>query len=166
MQCEMCGKELPFLKTVSVEGTRLKVCPDCAKFGMQQVARGGGQAPTPDVIVDRLKKRESRMKSRDVYSQDTGELASDYPQRIRQARSRTGLSQDELGQKINEKKSIISKLETGDITPDKKLSVKLEKALEISLASEGGAAVAASTGKRESNALTIGDLLQEAMDKK
>jgi len=33
MLCEMCGKEVEFTSRVRVEGTVLRLCPDCTKFG-------------------------------------------------------------------------------------------------------------------------------------
>ena len=33
MICEMCGKEVPMTKTVIIEGSRMDVCPGCARFG-------------------------------------------------------------------------------------------------------------------------------------
>ena len=35
MLCELCGFEAPFLKPLLVEGSLLKVCPSCAKFGSE-----------------------------------------------------------------------------------------------------------------------------------
>jgi uncharacterized protein (TIGR00270 family) len=74
------------------------------------------------------------MRSRDVFSGTSGEaLAADYPVRIRSARERKKLSQKELAANINEKWSIINKLETGDMRPSDALAAKLERALDISL---------------------------------
>jgi putative transcription factor len=44
-----------------------------------------------------------------------------------------GLSHEELGKKINEKASVLSKLETGKMTPNNILVTKLEHALKIKL---------------------------------
>ena len=40
---------------------------------------------------------------------------------------------DDLGKKINERVSVITRIETGKMTPDVKLTKKLEKALNIKL---------------------------------
>jgi putative transcription factor len=44
-----------------------------------------------------------------------------------------GLSHEELGKKINEKASVLSKLETGKMAPNNILVTKLEHALKIKL---------------------------------
>jgi len=63
----------------------------------------------------------------------TQEVVESYHVKIRQAREKRGLSQEELGKKINEKASVISKLETGKMTPNNVLVTKLEHALGIKL---------------------------------
>ena len=97
----------------------------------------GYQVSTPtkeEIIKKRLEQRERRQKTKDIYEQrGDKELALDYHKLIQQARNRLGWSQEELGQKINERKSVISKLENKSMKPDDKLVRKLEKALGISL---------------------------------
>jgi putative transcription factor len=61
------------------------------------------------------------------------EVAQDYDQRIRNARESRGLSQEELANQLNEKASVIRKLERGDVLPSDSIQRKLERALEISL---------------------------------
>ncbi len=52
---------------------------------------------------------------------------------IKTARESLGLSQEELGMKINEKPSVISHLETGSMKPEDSLARKLEHFLKIQL---------------------------------
>jgi putative transcription factor len=52
---------------------------------------------------------------------------------IKEAREMRGMSQDELGRKINEKPSVISHLETGSMKPNDILARKLEHFLKIRL---------------------------------
>jgi putative transcription factor len=63
----------------------------------------------------------------------TQEVVEGYHAKIRQAREKLGLSHEELGKKINEKASVLSKLETGKMTPNNMLVTKLEHALKIKL---------------------------------
>ncbi len=133
MRCEMCGKEVPYLKTVVIEGALLKVCEDCAKFGKEvspkeakKYARGSA------AIAERLKIREKRMREKDVLESEEV-LDPDFPDKVRSARMRLGLSQEDLAKKINEKHSVIAKVEHGDLVPDENLRKKLEKTLGISL---------------------------------
>ncbi|MCK5559857.1 MAG: TIGR00270 family protein, partial [Thermoplasmata archaeon] len=127
----------------------------CAKFGTAAapepapVSGGGsssspeskasyGYAPSPrskeEIILSRLEHRARRMTTKDVYEQGgEKELVVDFHKRIQQARNSLGWSQEELGQKINERKSVISKLESCSMKPDDKVVRKLEKALNIKL---------------------------------
>jgi putative transcription factor len=85
----------------------------------------------------------------------------DYDVRVRQAREKMGLTHEELGKKINEKVSVLKKIETRKIKPDDRLAAKLEHALKIKLlvpASEEKTPKAAS--KPSSRSLTLGDLVQ------
>jgi len=63
----------------------------------------------------------------------TQEIVEGYDSKIRQAREKMGLSHEKLGKKINEKASVLSKLETGKMTPNNILVTKLEHALKIKL---------------------------------
>lgn len=155
MICELCGKDTPYAKTVLIEGSFLKVCEDCTKFGEEAKLEKKEEISFP--ISQRLEKRKMRMRAKDVYNTATKELASNYPQRIRNARNAMGWTQEKLGKKINEKKSVINKLETGDMTPDEKLIVKLEKALKISLTEEMKPVV---IKKRKRAVYTLGDLIK------
>jgi putative transcription factor len=61
------------------------------------------------------------------------EVASDYDARIRQARESRSWSQEDLAKELNEKASLIRKLERGDILPSDDVREKLERELDISL---------------------------------
>lgn len=60
-------------------------------------------------------------------------LDPEFPKVIRDARNKKGITHDQLGQKINEKVTLLKKIETGTIKPDETLSKKLEKFLGIKL---------------------------------
>jgi putative transcription factor len=60
-------------------------------------------------------------------------LNHDFPSLIRNARNNKGLTHEQLGQKINEKVTVIRKIETGSIRPDEIIAKKLERFLGINL---------------------------------
>jgi len=60
-------------------------------------------------------------------------LSHDFPSLIRNARNKKGLTHDQLGQKINEKVTLIRKIESGALRPDEIMAKKLERFLGISL---------------------------------
>lgn len=159
MLCEVCGREVPRTKTVTVEGTVLNACPNCARFGVEVGAPARPRArATPPAIAQRLEARKRRMTPKDVYAQAGEEdLAEDYAQRIRAAREARGWKQVDLGMKINERVTIIAKLESGTIIPNEGLIKRLERALEIRLKEK----VPAPTVRKQAphEGLTLGDLV-------
>lgn len=159
MICEMCGRESDKLRTVSIEGTVLKVCGQCSKFG-DEVTPGGTEVKKKTAIEQRLERRERRMRSRDVYqAEESYDLATDFPERIRQARMARDWKQETLAAKINEKKSVIHNLEAGDMRPDDALVKKLEKALGIKLM-EKVPIIKTQAKSGSSKGLTLGDLIK------
>ena len=147
MICELCGKETPRTRTVAIEGSVLSVCADCAKFGSEVAGpigvRRPGTAGNP-VVAQRLERRQQRMSERDVYTTPaTEELAEDFGVRIRQAREARGWKQADLGTKVNERESVIAKLE-------KTLGIKLRERVEP-------VAVKKHTGRTP---MTLGDLIR------
>ena len=63
-------------------------------------------------------------------------LAENYPELIKKKRESLNLSQKDFAIKINEKESIIHKIETGAFEPSLALAKKLEKMLNIKLIEE------------------------------
>jgi putative transcription factor len=161
MVCEMCGKDVTFCKKVNIEGVLLEVCTECAKFGTEAKK---GQAPVAGpkpLIEQRLERREMRKKQRDVYV-DSGEeeLVEDFAARIRNARSRMGMTQKELAAKLNEKQTILSKVESGGMRPDEKLIRKLQKELGIVLKERPPPQVDVQSTSSGSGSLTLADLIR------
>lgn len=149
--CEMCGTERPRLKPVSVEGTRLMVCENCSRFG---IALGPSKTPGPV----RPASKPRRTAQRSASPREEYDLASDVQQRIRKARESKGWKREELAKKINEKLSIIEKLEKGSIRPDDRLVSKLEKVLNVRLRER--IEEAQPTKKGKGRPLTLGDLMK------
>jgi putative transcription factor len=88
------------------------------------------------------------------------ELAEDYDTRIRNAREATGQTQEELANAINEKVSLIRKLEHGDILPSDDVQSELEGYLGISLtATEEADEEEWESGGADSG-LTLGDMVE------
>lgn len=131
MECEICGK--PVSETnptrAKIEGSVVVVCKECAKLGTIQKA-----PPKPKFQQNKKGKRNNNQPKRN-YRRDepTEELIEDYNEVVRKARESKNWSREDLGRQINEKVSVIQKIESGKMTPDNKLTKKLEKALNITL---------------------------------
>ena len=155
----MCGKEVPYLKTVVIEGAVLKVCEDCAKFGNEVSPKEARKyVRASSAISERLEMRERRMREKDVL-EDEEVLDPDFPEKIREARRNLGLTQEELAKKINEKHSVIAKIEHGELVPDENLRKKLEKALDIKLMIKMEP-VHVQKKSEQRRGLTLGDLIK------
>ena len=95
----------------------------------------------------------------------TQEMVEGYGSQIRKAREKLGLSHEDLGRKINEKASVLKKLETSKMAPNDMLVTKLEHVLKIKLlAPISEEKTAPEAPKMASRELTLGDLIQ--FDKK
>ena len=159
MVCELCGKDVTFCRKVTLEGVQLEVCTECAKFGIEaKKAPEKETAPKP-VIAQRLEVREMRSRPRDVLEgMGKDELVEDFPVRIRNARSAKGMSQKDLAMKINERLTVLSKIETGQMRPDDKIIAKLERELGVKLREK---VVDTQVAKGMStSALTLADLIR------
>lgn len=167
MICEMCGKDVPNTLSMMVEGSKLNLCPSCAKFGdsyrpSNRLDDGGYSSAGTNraVIEERLEKRERRMQTRDIYATNGGaELIADYGSVVRKARLKTGMTEEDFAKSINEKKGTILKVESQTLTPDDKLVAKLEKALDIKLKEivKGGEVVG---GTSKSAGMTLGNFIK------
>ncbi len=159
----MCGKEVPVTKPMLVEGTKLNLCQNCARFGDEYKGSGSSSSGAPvsrTVIEERLQKRERRMQSKDVYSSTTMELIDDYGTVIREAREAKKMDLEEFAKSILEKKGTLAKIEANDLVPDDKLIAKLEKALDIKLreAVQSGGQVG---GGRRSESMTLSNFIRK-----
>jgi putative transcription factor len=143
MLCEMCGKDVEMLTRTRVEGSVLNVCADCSRFGVVLTppapatppgapARGSA-APGPGRALPRGRSLEER----DLYKElPEMELASDWPKRIRTAREKLTWTPEDLGKKLNEKKSVVLKIESGNFHPPDAMVRKIERLLKIRLRAE------------------------------
>lgn len=161
----MCGKDVTFCKKVMIEGVLLEVCTECAKFGTEANKKQPAETGPKPVIEQRLERREKRSKPKDVYSEGGAEeLVEDFPTLVRNARSRKGMTQKELAMKLNEKQTIISKVESGGMRPDEKLIKKLQKELGIVLKERVEGEVTARSTSSTSGTLTLADLIKVKKD--
>jgi len=92
---------------------------------------------------------------------DMDEIAQDYDERIRRAREGKNLSQSDLANELNEKASLIRKLERAETLPSDSVRSKLERFLDISL-SAGGGGGEADEWENDSSAgtTTLGDVVK------
>lgn len=166
MICEMCGKEVPVTKPMMVQGAKLNLCQNCARFGdeYKQTSSSSGSpgAPVSKTVIDeRLQRRERRMQTRDIYSTTTRELIDDYGTAIRSAREAKGLDLEEFAKSIFERKGTLARIEMNDLVPDDKLIAKLEKALNITLKEDVQSGGAVGKGNQKSDGMTLSNFIRK-----
>ncbi len=85
-------------------------------------------------------------------------MVDDYGLLIRKAREERRWSQEELAKSINEKASIIGKIETAKITPNLLITRKLEHVLDLSLLREENSSAPPPSPPQQYE-LTLGDIV-------
>ena len=147
MQCEMCGKDSELFRAL-VEGTEMNVCRECTSFG--KVLK--------KIVPPSVEKKKIQIKVEEE-PEIVQMIAHDYASIVKKARESAGLKQEELAKKLNEKESIIHKIETGHYKPNLAVARKLEKFLNIKLVEEHKVEKTEKTSS-DSGSVTIGDLLK------
>jgi putative transcription factor len=163
LQCEVCGSKIHGKSyTVIIEGAKLTVCTECSKHGKIIIEEAKPKTPIlkPRIMLPHPK-APSKTPSRATI-ETAQELVENFDSKIRQAREKLGISHEELGKKINEKVSLLRKLETGKMKPDNVLAVKLEHALKIKLIAPASEEKIpqAKIPRPISREVTLGDLIQ------
>ena len=171
-QCEMCGADEASLTTTKVEGAELELCENCQGFGTtvetQQSSSStskystssssGTSGSSGGSTGGSAGSGGSTRRRKDMFD-DMDELAGDYDDRIREAREAEGVTQEELADDLNEKASLIRKLERGDILPSDDVKAKLEKKLEITL-TEGTDVDDTEWSSGSGQSMTLGDVVE------
>ena len=120
MYCEICGKRIVGRSyKVIVEGSELTVCESCRDLGVE------AKKPVKIVIKPKIKVTKPIV--------DDYELAENFNEIIKREREKRGWTQEDLAKKIQEKVTLIKKIEKGEITPEKDVVEKLERVLGVSL---------------------------------
>lgn len=146
-ECTLCGKNVDKLFLAEVEGSKVEVCEACGKFGK---------------VLEEIKPKVERVfvekQSIPQLEGPEEEFKSNYGKIIIQARQKLELERKDFAKKINEKESIIRRVELQQMTPDEKLRKKIENFLEIKL-TEVYEPKKLERGLPEST-LTLGDIIE------
>ena len=139
----MCGKGENTL-LVNVEGVKMKLCKSCSKYG--KVLSSNRERP----IFRKQIRQEPEIEQL---------VVNNYGQVIKTARESLQLTQEDLAKKLNEKESLIQKIESQHKEPSVNTARKLEKFLRIKLIEQHEEV---STNKKvtSSQGMTIGDMIK------
>ena len=133
------------------------VCSECAKLG------SGYWEAKPQRRAKRITKPQPKLsihrkKQRPTVTEAL-ELVGDFGLRVRRAREELELSHEDLGRKIQEKVSVLRKIESGKMVPDFALAEKLEHALKIKLRVPPSESKTQLTSSSVPRGKTLGDLV-------
>ncbi len=136
MFCEICGREIVGKPARTlVEGARLIVCQQCSSIGTQLPG-------FPDKPVHRAPVAPSQtLHSTHTHAPieklpkavEESDLIEEYPSAIKEARTKLGLSQQDLAFKAKERVTVIQKIEIGKMLPTMRLAKELEHVLRVRL---------------------------------
>ena len=149
MVCDMCGSQGKLFKAI-VEGTELNVCQKCARFG---------SVISPGTPRHSMHKRTPRKTSQPLPEPEEI-IIENYPELIKQKREKLGLTQEKFAQKLNEKESLLQKIESGHIKPSLNLAKKIQNFLGIKLIEQFKPKKILTQNQSKSYVLTIGDILK------
>ena len=128
--CEICGIQIiDHGERVYVEGNLLTVCNACSKRGKP--------SNNPQNIQRKLPARPKKIEKPEKISfEDSVILVKNFSEVIRNSRMSKLLTHEQLGLLINERASLLRKIESGSLKPDEELSKKLERFFRIDLYTE------------------------------
>lgn len=180
----MCGNFAgPDLEEAEVDGAVMYLCPKCAKFGTRLSDKRQQQTEETEVTFVKSKpggkgsstshvkvktggtstRQPARRRYRDALDIDEV-LIEDYGEVIKTARKARGLSLDDFAQMINEKTSLLQKIEKGEFNPPDQLITKIERKLKISLKEEMAPTSYTSLSSKKDT--TLGDVVKLRKKKK
>ena len=153
----MCGREGPTNRAI-VEGSMVNVCSRCSKFGNVI------DVTPPEFDESKLLRRPFRPVV-PVKKPETPSIllvVPDYAARVKNAREKALLNQEELAKAIGEKESVIHKVESSQFEPPMNVARKLELYLKIELLKELKSDDSYKPEKFDvrSGALTVGDVIR------
>ncbi|MEM1544949.1 MAG: multiprotein bridging factor aMBF1 [Candidatus Methanomethylicia archaeon] len=129
--CEICGCRIHGnSQKIMIDGATLIACQRCAKTGVPYSTHKQERKEFSEKILS--KNTKSIMTKTRLY-ENRYDIAEDYAIRIKSKREELGLTTEILARQINEKESVIKRLESGKLKPDIHLAKKLERALRITL---------------------------------
>ena len=143
----MCGRE-DSLILVELEGSRLQVCQCCGRHGKRI-----GRTEIKKVV-------KARKRPVVVKEKIEEEVISDFAAKLRKAREKRGLKQEDFAKLLNEKESLLQKWEAGSLTPKINVAKKLERMLGINFVKQVKETKLLLNIESKSGEMTLGDFVK------
>jgi putative transcription factor len=139
LNCELCGNSIRGeVQVVNIDGGVFRVCGSCSRLGTparvpKPIGTRNTQSFSGHAPAGTSQRNNPPPSPGFSYDSEEMMLRQDFSTAIKSARESLGITQEELGKKINEKPSMIGHLEVGSMKPDDLLAKKLEHFLKIQL---------------------------------
>jgi putative transcription factor len=128
--CEICGYEIVGKPARSlVEGATLIVCQKCASLGTQLPGFPNNRIGPPRRVASHTNAPIQRLPK----IVEESDVIDEYPNIVKEGRTKLGLSQQDLAFKAKEKITVIQKIEIGKVLPTVRLAKELEHILHVRL---------------------------------
>jgi len=115
---------------IETDGAIMVVCGRCARLGRpvrEAMPVSTGPRGPSEATMHIYRRPDAAVPDDELV------LREDYAAVLRKAREASGLTQEQLGMKVNEKSSVMAKLESGKLKPSVALAKKLEHLMRIRL---------------------------------
>jgi putative transcription factor len=127
-ECEICGAEIRGkVHYITIGNSKLSVCRACARYGTVIPGETEIKVESEHVMLTKAKKKLYEQMDHDIED----EIEENYGRKVKEAREKAGLKQAELAQKINEKQSLLRKIENEEIIPNEGVMRKIERVLNL-----------------------------------
>jgi putative transcription factor len=135
-QCPICGGVIWKGEKVLIEGAKITVCQSCAQYG-KKIPKGKKPITTirPKTTPVIMSSTQKTSKSDDILEPSI-EIIPDFAQKMRDIRTKLNLNQEKFAKKLNEKPSLIKRIESGKVEPSLKLAKKIEEVYNLKLLKE------------------------------
>ena len=159
-ECPICGSIIWGKgQRVLLEGVKMKVCHNCAQHGIKIHKPPTNTHFNKPFSRDRINPPKQQKSKKPIVTDL--EIIPEYAKKIRNARSSLGLNQDQFAQKLNEKPSLLRRIEAGKVEPTIKLAKKIEDVYKIKIikkVDETEANIQDSKYMKRSDGASLGDI--------
>ncbi|TXT53235.1 MAG: hypothetical protein BAJALOKI1v1_2580001 [Promethearchaeota archaeon] len=142
-ECPICGGIISGGGVkVLLEGAQIKVCQSCAQHGKRIHSKPKSKHRPSSRKREKYSASSSQSSSssssqrKDRYIKPEVVLVDDYNDKIRAIRERNNLTQAEFAQTIQEKESLVRRIEQKKAKPTLKLAKKIQNTYNITLLTE------------------------------
>ena len=133
--CPICGGKIwGKAQKVLIEGAKITVCQSCAQLGKKIITK---KSDIEKLAINKPKINKSKQSFKSTRTLEPSiEIISDYTMKIRNVRTQKNLTQEQFAQKLNEKPSLLRRIESGKVEPNLKLAKKIEEVYNIKILKE------------------------------